>query len=277
MMGKLMCILAAVAALYLMMARAPAQEAQAPVPVGNDECTTCHVRYAGHKQYAYHSDCLSCHTAQDSHLVDGGRGSATFPANDDCLICHRDNNPKLVNWRFSDHSKAQLACRNCHGIHSDKIESQPARLFKADSTSIVCMTCHQDTAARLNMPSHHPVVEGALSCVSCHDPHAGRQTSLLGNNEQCTRCHQNVRGPRVFEHAPVVEDCGICHNPHGSPNRRLLQLAQPMQCLQCHSLSVNRHAGQSGGSVRLTGAQMRSCTHCHGAVHGSHSDPLLTR
>jgi DmsE family decaheme c-type cytochrome len=131
------------------------------------------------------------------------------------------------------------------------------------------MSCHKDVAARLTMPSHHPVREGGLSCVHCHDPHSGRKTHLAGKNEQCTRCHQNVQGPKVFEHPPVVEDCTICHNPHGSPNRRLLQLAQPMQCLQCHSLAPT-HGGNAP-----RGAQLRGCTNCHAAVHGSHSSPSL--
>jgi len=182
-----------------------------------------------------------------------------------------------MNWQFSPHSRADVQCRSCHGIHSEKTAQVSAHMFKADGDSTLCISCHKDVAARFNMPSHHPVIEGALSCTSCHDPHAGQQTSLLGNNEHCTRCHQNVAGPKVFEHAPVVEDCRICHNPHGSPNRRLLQLAEPMLCLQCHSIAASRHATQSGGSVQLTGAQMRSCTSCHHAVHGSHSDPLLKR
>jgi DmsE family decaheme c-type cytochrome len=95
---------------------------------------------------------------------------------------------------------------------------------------------------------------------------------LAGKNAQCAKCHQGVSGPKVFEHAPVVEDCTTCHNPHGSPNRRLLQLAQPMQCLQCHSVTANRHASQNG---TLRGAQLRNCTNCHSAIHGSHSDPKL--
>ena len=123
---------------------------------------------------------------------------------------------------------------------------------------------------RVTLKSPHPVREGGLSCVSCHAPHDARQTSLFGINEQCTQCHQNVRGPKVFEHPPVVEDCLICHNPHGSPNRGLLEPAQPAQCLLCHSLAINMHGGRS-----LNGAQMRNCVNCHSAIHGSHSDPYL--
>jgi DmsE family decaheme c-type cytochrome len=275
-MRALLFILTAWAGLYL--APALAQEA-APAPISKETCKTCHVPYEEHKVNVYHNDCLACHTPEPKHVVEGGKGTVRFPTADKCLACHKNNDPKRMNWAFSAHGKAGVECRHCHGVHSPDIHLKEGREFKgvnvgmwkSDERSAVCMTCHNDVAARMNMPSHHPVKEGGLSCVNCHDPHSGKQTTLAGQTEQCTQCHQNVRGPKVFEHAPVVEDCTICHNPHGSPNRRLLQLAQPMQCLQCHSVTANRHA--TAGT--LNGAQMRGCTNCHGAIHGSHSDPTL--
>jgi DmsE family decaheme c-type cytochrome len=252
-----------------------AQPAQAPAPepvlAGSQVCQTCHVPYDEHKAYVYHKDCLACHTPTDEkHLVEGGK-TMQFPDAEKCLGCHKKQDIKRKNWAFSEHGKARLDCRDCHGIHQPKRPKQfNLALWKTDKKSAVCMGCHQDVAGRMNMSSHHPVKEGALSCVSCHDPHAAKQTTQAAKNDKCFECHQAIRGPKVFEHAPVVEDCTICHNPHGSPNRRLLQVAQPMQCLQCHSLSPMH--GQSGSP---RGIQLRGCTNCHGAIHGSHSDPKL--
>jgi len=48
-----------------------------------------------------------------------------------------------------------------------------------------------------------------------------------------------------------------------------------MQCLQCHSLARNMHAPGGGGGSSLNGAQLRNCTNCHGAIHGSHIDAKL--
>jgi hypothetical protein len=33
--------------------------------------------------------------------------------------------------------------------------------------------------------------------------------------ELCTTCHADKRGPWLFEHPPVEENCLTCHNPHG--------------------------------------------------------------
>ncbi len=277
--STLLALLGLLAALGLMalssQARAqvpvePTVQAEAPVPTGNEACKTCHETNEQHRLNIYHSDCLVCHTPTTEHLEEGGRGNIKLPDSNTCLACHQYNDHKRMNWAFSEHSKAGVECRQCHGNHAPKVKELPPQLMKTDKDSALCMSCHQDVAARLTLTSHHPVREGALSCVNCHAPHDARQTSLFSKNERCTQCHQNVRGPKVFEHPPVVEDCLICHNPHGSPNRRLLQLAQPMQCVQCHSLAITMHGG-----MNLNGAQMRNCVNCHSAIHGSHSDPEL--
>jgi DmsE family decaheme c-type cytochrome len=131
--------------------------------------------------------------------------------------------------------------------------------------------------ARFNMRSHHPVKEGALSCTDCHDQHGGKQISLASKTAECTQCHQAVRGPHMFEHAPAAEDCTTCHNPHGSPNRKMLTLAEPMLCLQCHSVAGTRH-GQTGGNTNgqvISATALRNCSSCHNAPHGSGIDQHL--
>ncbi|MFA7282829.1 MAG: cytochrome c3 family protein, partial [Sterolibacterium sp.] len=146
-------------------------------------------------------------------------------------------------------------------------------------TTALCATCHQDVLAKFSMTSHHPVKEGGATCTGCHDPHASKLATLGAATAQCTSCHQAVRGPHVFEHPPAAEDCKNCHDPHGSPNKRLLSVAQPMQCLQCHSIAGNRHgvsgATATGNTTPISGAVLRDCASCHGAIHGSAIDQHL--
>lgn len=251
------------------------------------KCVDCHdaVKGMATKPAHYHGNCETCHSGGDQHrqtLLKGeaGKGTIAFPQAKECLGCHKDTR-KLMSWKFSAHSKAGNKCTDCHAFHTSAV-SKPHSLaaLKIDRNSAMCSKCHLDVAARFNMSSHHPVKEGALSCSSCHDPHGSGNTILKSKNEQCFSCHQAIRGPMVFEHAPVVEDCMNCHNPHGSSSRRLQTVSQPMACLQCHSLAQGKHgygAAEPGdvGTRIISGAVLRGCTNCHGAIHGSHQDPLL--
>ena len=251
------------------------------------DCFDCHQSIKGEKARPEHNarNCESCHLGGDEHrqaLIKGeqGRGTIAMPQNKDCEGCHKADR-KLMNWKFSSHSKAGSNCTDCHTVHNDcsPLAKKPnLTASKTDKNSTMCVKCHQDVAASQNMKSHHPVKEGAMSCISCHDMHGSDQTMLKSPSERCLTCHQAIRGPKVFEHAPVAEDCMSCHAPHGSPNRRLLTVSQPAVCLQCHSIAQGKHGyGTSNavGARTVSGAVLRGCTNCHGAIHGSHQDQLL--
>ena len=84
-----------------------------------------------------------------------------------------------------------------------------------------------------------PVREGKMSCSSCHNPHgsiSNVKALKVGSsvNESCTSCHAEMRGPMLWEHAPVRENCTTCHDPHGSSNDRMLDVRMPMLCQRCH-------------------------------------------
>ena len=243
--------------------------------IGSSACKECHTDVKDSKIYGYHSDCESCHGEGSIHASSPEKENIALPQSGDCLTCHQKDS-KRMNWKFSSHHKAGVNCRDCHEVHVSKTaKASHAGINKMDKKSASCVKCHQDVIARFNMTSHHPVKEGGLSCSNCHDPHGSKEVTLLSKNDQCFKCHQSIRGPKVFEHAPVVEDCTICHNPHGSPNRRLLETAQPVLCLQCHSVADKRHAQGGTANARISGAVLRGCVNCHGSIHGSHQDPHL--
>ena len=47
-------------------------------------------------------------------------------------------------------------------------------------------------------------------------------------NSTCYACHADKRGPFLWEHPPVAEDCTACHRPHGSIHPGMLALRGPM-------------------------------------------------
>jgi DmsE family decaheme c-type cytochrome len=248
-----------------------------------DKCFSCHDDKETQHAKGPHanSNCASCHASSSEHLSTAkGKSMGNSPGKPDsmaCQSCHK-NDAKHMNWKFAEHYKAGVECRDCHGVHTPKVNKRlNLALWKTDKNTQLCANCHQDVLARFNMRSHHPLKEGGLSCTSCHDTHGGKQTTLAAKTAQCTQCHQNVRGPHVFEHGPAVEDCASCHNPHGSPIRKMLTATEPALCIQCHSVASNRH-GQTGAASNnqlISGAALRQCSSCHSAVHGSSQDQHL--
>ena len=104
--------------------------------------------------------------------------------------------------------------------------------------------------------------------------------------ESCVfTCHAEIEGPFVYEHAPVQEDCMVCHTPHGSVSDNLLVQTEPALCLNCHPLhfhaavqspdgawpAVPADPTRSGVSTSdgFTMGFATKCTQCHNMVHGT--------
>ncbi|MDZ4254678.1 MAG: cytochrome c3 family protein [Sulfuritalea sp.] len=271
---------------------AAAPMAAKAAPIKGDQCVECHKTEAT-TSHAFHGECNSCHVNAGDHAKahearEKAKGSAkppkvvaTKPESAECLACH-ESDKRRMHFAIAEHNKAGVQCRDCHGNHTPKVKTLNAGMEKGGKTTALCATCHQDVLAKFSMTSHHPVKEGGATCTGCHDPHASKQATLGAATAQCTSCHQAVRGPHAFEHAPVVEDCKNCHDPHGAPNKRLLTVAQPMQCLQCHAIPGNRHGAPVGAgnaavsnTSRISGSVLRDCASCHGTIHGSSADQHL--
>ncbi|MEI6466556.1 MAG: cytochrome c3 family protein, partial [Verrucomicrobiota bacterium] len=82
--------------------------------------------------------------------------------------------------------------------------------------------------------------------------------------------------PFVHNHQPVAEDCSTCHNAHGSNHDKLLTVARPFSCQQCHSNAAGHqsnlyNAGQTvGGGAAISSRVLgRTCQNCHSQIHGS--------
>jgi DmsE family decaheme c-type cytochrome len=186
-----------------------------------------------------------------------------------CLNCHKKS--ALTHWQGSVHDNGQTRCTDCHSIHvtNDPINTPVGQLNR-------CGTCHGSAKNQHKRFSNHPIAKGKMSCTDCHAAHDSHQQNLLHGdsiNESCYSCHAAKRGPFLWEHSVVGEDCTLCHNPHGSNHPDMLKQRAPMLCQQCHGASG--HSGfmptlNAGGqvlpSVFVIG---KSCLNCHSKVHGS--------
>ncbi len=190
-----------------------------------------------------------------------------------CLSCHNRGNH--AGWEGSTHESRNLSCSTCHSVHSPK--SPERQLVKRTQTEL-CATCHRTQVAKTERAvAHMPVREGKMSCSSCHNPHgsiSNVKALKTGSSvaELCISCHTEMRGPMLWEHAPVRENCANCHDPHGSSNDRMLVVRMPMLCQRCHV--ATRHPSSIYDKDEITVNKSnrmfgRSCVNCHSNVHGS--------
>ncbi|MCB2183272.1 MAG: DmsE family decaheme c-type cytochrome [Desulfobulbaceae bacterium] len=261
----------------------PAMEVQAD----SIACADCHEKITADFQDSYHGrawtgkkhSCQSCHGDTARHLDDPSQESilsfgeksrqTADELNKMCLGCH-ESSSHISLWDMSKHNSNDLACINCHDIHTRKSEvAQPK----------VCFNCHSSVRMDAGKISHHPIVEGKIECSDCHNTHGSLSHGMLVEddiNQLCYRCHAEKRGPFVWEHPPVEEDCSICHAPHGSRHENLMKEKVSNLCQDCHN--ANLHSGRAydgdagfaaTGRAGNIGFIARSCLNCHGNIHGS--------
>lgn len=245
----------------------PFQQSESPHPPHGLQCEACHGPAGAHIKKI-----LDEGETREPMLNFGARGN-TRPdlQNHVCLACHEDYN--RAHWQNSAHELGELACTNCHQIHArvDKIRTR-------EDHNSMCISCHREVGSDMLKRSSHPMREDTLICLDCHDPHGARinSESLVRQpspNEVCTECHQEKAGPFVWEHPPVVEDCGICHLPHGSNQVALLEQRVPQLCQACHSsvghrslrMDPERRPSDSGAEFQF----LNACLNCHAEIHGS--------
>ncbi len=246
--------------------------AHSPVKAG--KCLSCHLPHQSERKSLLAADgaevCRGCH--EDVGKLEG-EGHVHPPAKEGCLACHQG-----------------------HGGANDHLLKRPP--------GALCVRCHETIAKRLAPGNvvHGPVKKE--SCPACHDPHASPSKDLLVKptaTELCLSCHSEeiaTSGGKKLEdigklletskwrHGPLVKgDCASCHDPHGSPNARLLVSKYPASfyapfgrdeyalCFTCHAKARivaerTRATGFRDGDrnlhyVHVNRPKGRTCSVCH--------------
>ena len=326
---RLLSVCAFFAALWVGTVPTYAADAPSPLPGmgpkdvvlrGDARCTECHdesdkggnVLRIGKTKHGTTADartpkCTDCHGASNAHV--DYKGSAKPPKpdlmfgklsktqvrerNKSCLSCH-DTDTDRRHWNGSAHDTRDVSCTSCHQIHA---QHDPVR--NKHTQSEVCFTCHKDQRALANKPSHHPVPEGKMACSDCHNSHGSLgEKALIKDtvNDTCYTCHAEKRGPFLWAHQPVTDNCANCHNPHGTTADSLLKTRAPFLCLSCHSpeshlgnipgIAGNSNMAKNAAGTTISNAtpvdnwnasssvgktQGLSCMNCHTNIHGSNN------
>ena len=186
-----------------------------------------------------------------------------------CMDCHLAD--AGVAWHGGSHDLNTISCADCHTSH---IARDP--VLSTATEAAVCFDCHQQQRTQSLKPFAHPVRQGKMSCSDCHSSHGNTGDAMMTRltvNDTCYECHAEMRGPFLWEHAPVPEDCGNCHNPHGSNYAGMLSMRPPTLCQTCHSQAGHPSLPQDErGLPENTPSQYllgQSCLNCHDQVHGS--------
>lgn len=212
--------------------------------------------------------CGTCHGPRSKHVENPTRELALSGAqqNAACMQCHAGSG--RMYWKNSRHAAGDVSCTSCHTVMARK--SDKALLAK-EREDLVCYTCHAEVRGQMNKMSRHPVNEGKVSCSGCHNPHGSVTKGMMKGasvNETCFKCHQEKRGPHIWVHPPVQENCQNCHEAHGSNNRKLLASKDAFLCMTCHTYGGHINLPRYN---RVSSLRGEGCVNCHMAVHGSNS------
>jgi len=253
-------------------------------PVQLGECAGCHDPHQSDYRFMLREDpaqklCLECHKDEAFMKRKYLHGPVAAGA---CILCHDSHsswNPKLVLKRGRDlclfchteidewlkdarhiHPPVQKDCQSCHDPHASDYPMQ----VREDKRKL-CGSCHKDIAKLIDTSKHvHGAVLNGDGCGNCHNVHATTLPRLLRKPllETCLGCHNKeievADGKKLADmatllkdnpdhHGPIRQaDCSACHNPHASPNFRLLRKVYPEffyapfdlgnydLCFQCH-------------------------------------------
>lgn len=239
-----------------------------------------------------------CYRESEVRIVTPMTESAEFVGNSSCETCHQKY---VAEFGASPHGQfhgqgaaveksGETGCESCHGpgsLHAASGGSKKGLIVNPGKNPEACLQCHITQHAEFKFPYRHPVIEGRMNCVDCHDPHGQDIFRSAGGlitkttKQFCGECHPAQSHPSIFEHEAMTDGCQSCHKPHGSPNRKMLITPGPNLCLRCHA----QFAGPSVAPGKLIiGAvdhssfvSQGSCwsSGCHTAVHGSNVQPTL--
>jgi len=230
---------------------------------------------------------ISCGTIDRVVMAPPLIPGAKYVGMDTCATCHE----KVVKkFKLTQHARMQIVadekrvpgqgCEGCHGpgsLHVDAGGGRGKFIVNAGKNAEACFQCHIDKKAEFNLPHHHPLKEGKMTCISCHDPHGEdirkpKGLMMARANDTCYQCHRQQARPHVYEHQAMREGCTTCHNVHGSINEKMLVQRDVNLCLKCHA-QINNTAGNVmiGTRNHNTFVNQGTCwsSGCHEASHGS--------
>lgn len=256
---------------------------QAEPKVQNETCLECHDEMSETLLSTPHQlqtqaeiFCVSCHAGGEIHAEDPSADNIVnpkevlgFEALKACKSCHTPH-AELDDLGFDMHQSQGLNCASCHKVHGGN------KSLLLDDNASFCITCHSDIKQEFSRRSNHPVRQGTITCLSCHQFSRETNNDLSYDMQRaCQDCHPEQGGPFLYEHEPSTAytvggtGCIECHNPHGSENNYLLKQSSDNLCKSCHFEPMHETAHPNRGYSD------ENCVVCHTQQHGSFTSNLF--
>lgn len=169
-------------------------------------------------------ECFGCHTTLLSQ--EGGRelDTATMIPNVTCERCHGPGQEHVAAARRGDNElrmpfgpgryAADLQMRLCGQCHRHP-DMAPAGTIRPDNLEIV-----RFQPVGLMQSKCYTRSRGALSCTTCHDPHAPASNDHASYEAACLSCHR-ARQQAVCPVSPST-GCISCHMPERDSGQKIL-------------------------------------------------------
>jgi len=175
--------------------------------------------------------CFGCHSTQIAARGDQQIDEATMIPNVSCERCHGPGRAHVVAARRggveselsppfgTDNWTAEALLKMCGACHRHPSRARPGQIRRDDPhlarfqpVGLMQSECYQRSA-------------GALSCVTCHDPHARASSNRTSYDKICIECHRSrvTSTDAAHDLAATGVVCGV------SPRQR---------CVECHMPKV---------------------------------------
>src|SRR5579872_3200430 len=154
----------------------------------------------------------SCSTTSRTVMAPPQIEGASYVGDKACLECHANIGrvfPASPHARLrleNGQMDGQTGCESCHGPASKHVAAGGGRgkfIVNPGRDPEACFQCHLEVQAQFHFPQHHPLIEGKMNCVQCHDPHGMDIMKPAGGlamarlNESCAPCHREQTKPVI--------------------------------------------------------------------------------